>query len=55
MRKSRAEVLAIGLMVLGIVMVCQPVLHALFRWGFLVTLLGIAAFTVANHLKDDHA
>jgi 4-hydroxybenzoate polyprenyltransferase len=51
--KRRAEALALGTMAAGILMVCQPWLHELFRWGFLVTILGIVAFTIAAHLKED--
>jgi hypothetical protein len=51
MTKRWAEILAIALMLVGIGMVCQPFFHGLFRWGFIVTLAGIVAFTVASHLK----
>jgi uncharacterized membrane protein HdeD (DUF308 family) len=45
------ETAALALMLLGIVMVCQPFFHVLFRYGFLVTLAGIIAFTVASHRR----
>jgi len=45
------ELLAAAVMLLGIVMVCQPLFHGLFRWGFVVTLAGIVAFTVASHRR----
>ena len=50
--KRWSEAAAIALMLIGVAMVCQPVVHFLFRWGFLVTLSGIVAFTAASHLKD---
>ena len=33
-RERLAMRISVGLMVLGILMVCQPFFHALFRWGF---------------------
>jgi uncharacterized membrane protein HdeD (DUF308 family) len=45
------EAAALALMLLGIVMVCQPFFQVLFRYGFLVTLAGIVAFTFASHLR----
>jgi hypothetical protein len=50
-RRNVPEIAAILLMLLGIVMVCQPFFHVLFRYGFLVTLAGIVAFTVASHRR----
>lgn len=52
MKKIVAERLAMGVMGLGIVMVCQPFSHGVFRYGFVVTLAGIVAFTIAGHLRD---
>jgi len=52
MNKRAAEILAITIMLTGVIMVCQPFWHALFRWGFLVTIAGIIAFTVAAHLPE---
>ena len=48
--KRVGEALAIVLMLGGVAMVCQPFWHVLFRWGFLVTLVGIGVFTVASNL-----
>jgi hypothetical protein len=39
-----------AIMAIGILMVWQPWVHAFFQWGFLVTLGGIVAFTVASHM-----
>jgi hypothetical protein len=52
MRSSRFIVETVGLatMAAGILMVWQPFLHELFRWGFTVTLVGIVAFMVGSHL-----
>jgi hypothetical protein len=50
-RRNVPEMAALALMLLGIVMVCQPFFHGLFRYGFLVTLAGIVAFTVASHRR----
>ena len=47
------EALALAVMASGILMVWQPWSHALFRWGFAVTIVGIVAFMVAAHLPRD--
>ena len=47
------EQVALVIMAAGIVMVWQPWSHALFRWGFIVTIMGIASFTVAAHLPRE--
>lgn len=52
MTKSRVEKIAMLIMVLGIVMVAQPFVHAFFQWGFLVTILGIVLFTIGGHLPE---
>jgi hypothetical protein len=49
--RNIVEMAALVLMLLGIGMVCQPFFHGLFRYGFLVTLAGIVAFTVASHRR----
>ena len=51
----KVEVIALLVMAAGILMVWQPWFHALFRWGFLVTVAGIVAFMVATHLPRDAA
>ena len=52
MRFSRTtfERFALAVMAVGILLVWQPWLHAGFRWGFLVIILGNIAFIVAAHL-----
>ena len=47
------EGLALAVMAAGILMVWQPWSHALFRWGFPVTIVGIVAFMVAAHVPRD--
>ena len=49
------EAVALSVMAAGILMVWQPWSHALFRWGFLVTIVGIVSFMVAAHLPRDAA
>jgi len=51
-RKSISEAIALVIMASGILMVWQPWVHALFRLGFPVTIIGIIAFMVASHLSD---
>ena len=53
-RHARAfEVVALLVMAAGILMVWQPWSHALYRWGFLVTIVGIVAFMVAAHVPHE--
>jgi hypothetical protein len=52
--KLKFELFSIALMLTGVFMVCQPFFHTLFRYGFLVTLAGIIAFTVASNLRERH-
>jgi hypothetical protein len=53
-RRARVfEAVALSVMAAGILMVWQPWSHAMFRWGFLVTIIGIVAFMVATHLPRD--
>jgi hypothetical protein len=44
---------ALAVMAAGILMVWQPWFHVLFRWGFVVTIIGIIAFMVAAHVPRD--
>lgn len=53
--KIIADRIALSLMTLGILMVWQPWAHALFRWGFVVTLAGVILFTVSSHMADNSA
>jgi hypothetical protein len=53
--KGLSTAISISLMLLGVAMVCQPFFHVLFRYGFLVTLAGIVAFTVASNLPERDA
>ena len=53
--KSVSTAISIALMLLGVLMVCQPFFHTLFRYGFVVTLAGIIAFTIASNLPERHA
>lgn len=39
------------LIVIGIISLCQPWSHALFRRGFNVLLLGVAGLTLFSHRK----
>ena len=52
MPKNLIEKSAMCIMLSGVVMVSQPLFHALFQWGFLVTIAGIVLFTIAGHLPD---
>ena len=46
------EAFALAIMAGGIFMVWQPWFHVLFRWGFLVTIVGIVLFMVFAHFPD---
>jgi hypothetical protein len=53
-RRARLfEAVALAVMAGGILMVWQPWFHELFRWGFLVTIVGIVSFMIAAHLPRD--
>ena len=52
-RKTIAVNISLGIMLLGVLMVCQPFVHLLFQYGFIVTIAGIVAFSFAGHMKDD--
>jgi hypothetical protein len=57
MRSKRliAETITLAVMGGGILMVWQPWVHALFAWGFPVTIIGIVSFIVAAHLPEGEA
>jgi hypothetical protein len=52
-RAHNFEVIALTIMAAGILMVWQPWSHALFRWGFFVTIAGVVSFMIAAHLPRD--
>lgn len=47
------EGIALAVMAAGILMVWQPWFHAMFRLGFVVTIVGIVAFMVAAHVPRE--
>jgi len=50
---AKLEGIALAVMAAGILMVWQPWVHAMFRWGFVVTIAGIVMFMVAAHVPRD--
>jgi hypothetical protein len=52
-RKKLAVNISLGIMLLGVLMVCQPFVHLFYQYGFIVTIAGIVAFSFAGHMKDD--
>ena len=49
--KRPLERLAIVMMLAGIFFLCQPLVFALYQWGFQVTLAGTVLFIIASHMK----
>ena len=46
------EPLAIGIMVLGFLMIFQPFAIVLYTYSFIVILIGTLSFIVASHLPE---
>jgi C4-dicarboxylate transporter len=53
MIKQRFYFLATILIVVGIIMLCQPFLFAIHVSAFPVLLIGVALFMVLDHLPDE--
>ena len=49
--KTALERLAIGLIVLGIIALCQPLTIALYQVGFQILLGGLILFIVITHVR----
>jgi hypothetical protein len=43
---------ASALIIIGFVMLCQPLAHDLFVWGFPVLLCGVILFMILDHIPD---
>jgi hypothetical protein len=52
LRRGRMEVLACIVITLGIVMMLQPFIFALFTWSFLTTLFGTVMFMVVSKFPE---
>jgi hypothetical protein len=52
MIKQRLYLLATILIVVGIIMLCQPFLFAIHVSAFPVLLIGVALFMILDHLPD---
>ena len=48
LRRGPLELVASGVIALGIVMMLQPFALALFTWSFVTTLAGVAMFTIVS-------
>lgn len=51
-RRSEWEMLASGLIALGVVMLMQPLSLTLFTFSFPVTLIGTVMFIVVSHFPE---
>ncbi len=47
-RRGRMELLACGVIALGLLMMLQPVAMVLFTWSFVTTLFGTVMFMVVS-------
>jgi hypothetical protein len=52
LRRGPWEMVASILIALGVVMMMQPLMLALYTWSFLVTLIGTVLFMVVNKFPD---
>jgi hypothetical protein len=52
LRRGSWEVLASVLIALGVFMMMQPWVFALFTWSFLVTLTGTVMFMIVSKFRD---
>jgi hypothetical protein len=52
LRRGRMELLACGVIALGLLMMLQPVSMALFTWSFVTTLAGTVMFMVVSKFPD---
>ena len=48
LRRGPLELVAAGVIALGIAMMLQPFALVLFTWSFVTTLLGVAMFTIVS-------
>ncbi|MEM7047961.1 MAG: hypothetical protein AAF442_10020 [Pseudomonadota bacterium] len=51
-RRGAWEAVATALIILGVVMLMQPLAAVLFSWSFVVTLAGTVLFIIASHLPE---
>jgi uncharacterized membrane protein YjjP (DUF1212 family) len=52
LRRGPWEMLATVLIALGVVMLMQPFVLALYTWSFLVTLVGTVMFIIVSHFPE---
>jgi hypothetical protein len=52
LRRGPWEMLATVLIAVGVVMLMQPLLLALYTWSFLVILVGTVMFIVVSHFPE---
>ncbi len=52
LRRGAWEMVASVLIALGVVMLMQPFVMALFTWSFLVTLTGTVMFIIVSHFPE---
>jgi hypothetical protein len=51
LRRERLEIVACGVIGLGVIMLMQPFWLALYTWSFVTMLFGTAMFMVVSKLK----
>lgn len=52
LRRGPLEGVAMGLIGIGVVMMCQPFSIAVYGWSFLVVLTGTVTFLVVSHFPE---
>lgn len=51
-KRARLENVAIGLILLGVVMLVQPLSITLYGWSFITVLAGIVMFTIVSKFPE---
>ena len=52
LRRGPWEMVASGLIALGVVMLMQPFFMWAYSWSFLVTLVGTVSFIIVSHFPE---
>jgi hypothetical protein len=51
LKRKYLEPVFIGIMILGIVSLCQPLVFALYSYGLAITMIGIGGYMFVSHMK----
>jgi hypothetical protein len=51
LKRKYLEPIFIGIMLFGIVALCQPAIFPLYSYGFMILLLGVAGYMFVSHMR----